>query len=137
MMEDRYRSLPPERRNERGTIAFIVGREISSVEDVAFLGGILSESPCLSLGDCSREEKDLDNQHLHAETGSAVSLAYPQMVALHSIEGQIDRAEKGAKLSYLSEIRRVIEDASRSQIPIVADKARALQGRLKNLGSSS
>ncbi len=134
MMEDRYRSLPAEKRNERGTIAFLVGREISSADDVAFMEGILAESPCLSLGDCSREEKNIDDEHLHAETGAAVSLAYPQMVALHSIEGQIEKAEKGAKLSYFGDIRRVIEESTRSQIPVVADKARALQTRLKSLG---
>ncbi|MFL5813298.1 MAG: hypothetical protein ACJ763_06945 [Bdellovibrionia bacterium] len=133
MMEDRYRSLPPEKRNERGTIAFLVGREIASADDVAFMGGILSEPPCLSLGDCSREDKNTDDAHLNAETGAAVSLAYPQLVALHSIEGQIERAEKGAKLGYLGDIRHVIDEAIRSPIPNVADKARALQTRLKSL----
>jgi hypothetical protein len=133
MMEDRYRSLAPEKRNERGTIAFLVGREIASADDVAFMGGILSEPPCLSLGDCSREDKNTDDGHLNAETGAAVSLAYPQLVALHSIEGQIERAEKGARLGYLGDIRRVIDEAIRSPIPNVADKARALQSRLKSL----
>lgn len=135
MMEDRYRALMPEKRNERGTIAFLVGREISSADDVAFMEGILSESPCLSLGDCSREEKNADDDHLNAETGSAVTLAYPQLVALHSIESQIEQAEKGARLSYLNDIRRVVDQATRSQIPTVADKARALQARLKNISS--
>lgn len=135
MMEDRYRSLAPEKRNERGTVAFLVGREISSADDVAFMEGILSESPCLSLGDCSREDKNMDDEHLHPETGLAVSLAYPQMVALHSIESQIEQAEKGARLSYLNDVRRVVDQATRSQIPLVADKARALQARLKNISS--
>jgi hypothetical protein len=85
------------------------------------------------LGDCSHEEKQADDEHLHAETGAAVSLAYPQMVALHSIENQVEQAEKGAKLSYLGDIRRVVDEATRSQIPIVADKARALQQRLKRI----
>lgn len=134
MMEDRYRSLAPEKRNERGTIAFLVGREISSSDDVAFMGGILSEPPCLSLGDCSREDKNTDDAHLNAETGAAVTLEYPKLVALHSIESQIERAEKGAQLSYLGDIRHVVEEASRSPIPTVADKARALQVRLKSLG---
>jgi hypothetical protein len=137
MMEDRYRALAPEKRNERGTIAFLVGREIASAEDVAFMEGILSEPPCLSLGDCAREDKGStlrdDEAHLNAETGAAVTLAYPQLVALHSIEGQIERAEKGAKLGYLGDIRRVIDEAIRSPIPNIADKARALLARLKNL----
>jgi hypothetical protein len=62
-----------------------------------------------------------------------VTLAYPQMVALHAIEGQIDQAEKGAKLSYTGDLRHVLDDATRSPVPLVADKARALLNRLKNI----
>lgn len=135
LMEDRYHSIAAEKRNERGTIVFLVGREISSAEDVAFMGSVLAESPCLSLGDCSREEKLGDHDKLHEEIGVGVTLAYPSLVALHSLEEQINRAEAGDKLGYMADLRRVIESAAHSANPLVAEKAMALRERLKNLKS--
>lgn len=41
----KYRALPPELRNERGTIVFLLGRNLTTAGDYAFMKNVLSEPP--------------------------------------------------------------------------------------------
>jgi hypothetical protein len=121
LFRERYRSLAPESRNERGTIVFLLGRNLSSVRDFAFFETVFQESPCLSLGDCEREA---ESQFDDGGAGSlAVSLAYPQLVALSSVERELGRGRLG-------EFRGLVEAAAQSPVPMVAEKAQQLLERL-------
>ncbi len=71
LFRKKYRALAPERRNELGTIVYLLGKNISTAEDWDFLREVAAEPPCLSLADCSRSADD-----------NAVTLAYPALVAL-------------------------------------------------------
>ena len=69
-----YAKLPHERRNERGTIVYLLGRNLTSSDDWAFLREVVAEPPRLSLADCSRAAP--------RASGDEVTLAYPALVAL-------------------------------------------------------
>lgn len=71
LFRKKYRELPPERRNELGTIVYLLGKNLRTAEDWKFLNQVAAEPPCLSLADCSRSTDD-----------NAVTLAYPALVAL-------------------------------------------------------
>lgn len=73
LVRKKYRELPPERRNELGTIVYLLGKNIRTVQDWEFLGQVAAEPPCLGLADCSRAANPPDN---------AVTLAYPALVAV-------------------------------------------------------
>src|SRR5215210_5756384 len=45
-LEEKYRQLTPESRNERGTIVFLLGKNLSSEEDFKFLREVVSEKRC-------------------------------------------------------------------------------------------
>jgi hypothetical protein len=97
LMRGQYEATQTEKRNQRGTIVYLVGRELNSSEDVGFLHSVLSEAPCLSLTDCTREERAsvLPEEH-HLDAGNDTTLAYPQIVALKSIEAFLNRPESAS-----------------------------------------
>jgi len=101
-----------------------LSRNPTSPEDWAFLRQVVGESPCLSLDDCSREEKSHDP---HRELGVDVTLAYPQMVALNQAEQLLEKSGKTSATG--QEALRVIQSARTSQSPLVARKAAELSGR--------
>ena len=113
LMRQKYREIPPERRNERGTIVFLLGRNLSSAQDWAFLRGVVSEPPCLSLEDCSKEIPSQEDAH---ESGIEVTLAYPQIVSLKM-------AQRALSSSASQEAIGVIEAAKNSKVAIVARMA--------------
>lgn len=77
----RYRELAPERRNERGTIVYLLGKNLREPKDWDFLREVVVEPPCLSLSDCGKPPAGA------AEAGDAVTLAYPALVALRQAQG--------------------------------------------------
>lgn len=138
LLEERYQQLPLEKRNQRGTIAFLIGRDMNSAEDVAFLAQIIKEPPCLSMANCSQDrvpDTGSDSfasqvqvsEKLHEETGADVTLHYPQLMVLAEIEAQLDQEPKRPLPSGVAEL---IETATRSPVGRIALKARSLQGRL-------
>lgn len=118
-LRKRYAKTPPEGRNKRGTIVYVLGRNLKTEEDWAFLRKVVAESPCLSLADCSRKRDSADP---HQDIGMDVTLAYPSLVALR----QAERAAAGQAGQAL----KLIRAARDSQVPIVADKARRIEARL-------
>lgn len=131
LMREKYAEIAPEKRNERGTIVFLLGRN-PTAEDFAFLKQVLSEQPCLGLEDCNKEMPA--GSDTHSEMGLGVTLNYPQMMALYSAEQQIERAERGEQVS-LDEVRATVDVGVNSQVREVASKATELRERLKNLKS--
>lgn len=70
-----YKELPEEKLNSRGTVVFLLGRNIRTSEDAQFMNSVLRQAPCLSLASCGTPgEAD-------PESSSDVTLAYPQIVA--------------------------------------------------------
>lgn len=99
----RYEELPRERRNERGTIVYLLGRNLAVPEDWAFLRKVVAEPPCLSLSDCSKKGPEAP------EPGDEVTLAYPALVALR--QAALKLPEPQARL--------VLDDGARSPVPAV------------------
>jgi hypothetical protein len=112
-----YRKLPPERRNERGTIVYLLGKNMRSPQDWAFLREVVSEPPCLSLADCSRKSAPEGREE---GLGDEVTLAYPGLVALKQTQRALEAApHDSAALS-------VLAAAKKSQAPAVATLAGSL-----------
>jgi hypothetical protein len=86
-----------EARNERGTIVFLLGRNITSPEDLAFLRNVLAETPCRSLADCKKPIPPSEEPHW--ESGTELTLAYPQVVALKGLETYLGRKDRDPALS--------------------------------------
>lgn len=91
----RYAELPPESRNQRGTIVYLLGRNLRTAEDWAFLRRVVAEPPCRGLSDCAKEDGA-------DEPGLSVTLAYPALVALEQAKrGLADPAQRTEALALL------------------------------------
>ncbi len=127
-MVRKYAEVRTEKRNERGTYVFLIGREIKDEADVGFLKSVLMEKPCLSLENCDRapEGQGGDEEHLGAINETTAN--YPQLVAIRAIRHKLDELreegqESGALfaslLQALREIRvspnpRVVDEATKT-----------------------
>lgn len=120
LFREKYSRTPPELRNDRGTIVYLLGRNLTSAEDWAFLRTVVGEPACLSLFDCAKEPRLRAD---HGESGDEVTLAYPALVALNRAE----RALKSGSAASVQEARRLIATAKDSPVPIVARKALELE----------
>lgn len=89
LLRAKYSELAPERRNERGTIVYLLGKDPSSEGDWDFLARAAAEPPCLSLADCSKKAEEA------AGAGEEVTLAYPSLVALRQAKAALDRMREG------------------------------------------
>ncbi len=114
LLGEKYRELPRERLNERGTIVYLLGKNIQSADDWSFFRAVVAEPPCMSLANCAAASA------VGGEAGDDVTLAYPSLVALR----QARRAtqEGGSR----AEARRVLEAALGSRAPAVTRLARTL-----------
>ena len=115
-----YRRQPPEKRNERGTIVYLLGKNLRDADDWAFLRGVVQEPPCLSLADCSK--KGTGGEGL----GDDVTLAYPALVALKSAQRVL---ESGKDAEAVKQARSVVEAAKTSQMPAVKRLVASIQRR--------
>jgi hypothetical protein len=124
----RYGQYAPEKRNERGTIVFLLGRNLTSEEDFGFLHDVLIEAPCRSLADCSADAAgSTPSEALHHEMGEGVTLAYPQLVALTSIERYLWTGNPDPSLAMAA--LRELEAARRSPVARVASLAEDIRRR--------
>ncbi len=73
-----YARLAPERRNQRGTIVYLIGRNALDADDWSFLLSVVEEPPCRSLADCAQAPRAAGEEAV----GDEVTLAYPALVAL-------------------------------------------------------
>lgn len=115
----KYETVPAELRNDRGTIVFLLGRNLQTENDIAFMGKVLREEPCRGLKNC---REDMPSSDPHGETGIEVTLAYPQIMALKSLERILSQGEshplfrrsmdevKAATNSPVDKIARVAKD---------------------------
>jgi hypothetical protein len=104
LFRKKYREIAVEKRNERGTIVYLLGRNLKTHEDWEFFRQVALEPPCLSLSDCSKKPAPGSDEEA---TGDEVTLAYPSLVALR-------------------QARRVIEDG-RAQVSVRDAKPKAAE----------
>lgn len=125
-----YNDLKPERLNDKGTIAFLIGREMTRPEDAEFLKNVLSEEPCLSLENCGITNAGNDP---HMDSVNNVTLSYPQMVALNRIKNfiqsqNLENVNPGI-LSHLSDASKIGQN---SKIPMVQDRSKEIAALLNS-----
>ncbi|MGK5084787.1 hypothetical protein WDW37_15950 [Bdellovibrionota bacterium FG-1] len=119
LFREKYAKLSLEKRNERGTIVFLVGREISSPDDVAFLHQVLNEPPCRSLAHCDRDDTgSVSPEEQHWDMANETTLAYPQLVALKSFAGHLTSGARHAELD--QQTLAALESAKNSPVRKVA-----------------
>ncbi|MCM0607241.1 MAG: hypothetical protein KA715_14220 [Xanthomonadaceae bacterium] len=82
---DRYQALPFEDRNGRGTIVFLIGRNLTTQEDFKFISNIFLEPYCRSLANCSEPPKPTEEDP-HLSGTDEVTLSYPQLTAMKALE---------------------------------------------------
>ena len=103
----KYGAIAAERRNERGTIVYLLGKNAASPEDWSFLRDVAGEPPCLSLADCVKPPNG------EGDPGDDVTLAYPSLVALKRAQKALEEG------TATKEARAVVETARSSRMPAV------------------
>lgn len=114
-----YTKYKPEQRNEKGTVAFIVSRELKNVDDLDSLKVVFEEPPCKSLGNCSVEDLDVDPHHSGLTN---VDLNYPQMVTLYQIDQKLNQGLFKSP-NEKSEIKKFLNVALNHPVNMVRNKA--------------
>jgi hypothetical protein len=125
---EKYRMTPKEDRNGQGTVVFLLGREMKTTEDIAFMQEVVTEKPCLSLSDCGRESALDKGEQSHLSGVNGVTLAYPQLVAIHALDVLMKADQVGTPVD-----RTILKQAAENAIkagensgnPLVARKALA------------
>lgn len=127
LLRERYANFAPEKRNERGTTVFLLGRNLETPEDFEFMGQVLSEAPCRSLESCDRDSPAETRENAHHDIGVEVTLAYPQIVALKSLERVL--STPGADPALVSQAMAKIRAARDSKVRRVSEMAESLLRR--------
>ena len=124
-MVQKYSEVRTEKRNERGTYVFLIGREIKDEADVGFLKSVLMEKPCLSLENCDRapEGQSGDEEHLGAINETTAN--YPQLVAIralrHMLQELRDQGETSGAL--FASVLQAVRESKTSPNPRVVVEA--------------
>lgn len=123
-----YQAIPIEKRNERGLIAFLIARDMQSIQDMEFLKDVYLENPCLSMENCG--SRSLSDPHLSGV--DQASMNYPQLIALYQIEKQLtEHPERLENSKFRDHARAVLDQASRYPVPMVQKKADEVRNKLK------
>jgi hypothetical protein len=121
---EEYRAMKPEARNERGTLVFLIARDLKTPADVEFLQSVYQESPCLNMGDCSAGP-DADPQDTGAQQ---TSLNYPQVAGLYQLDRQLSqRPELLRDPAFRSGIYNLLKFAENFPVPQVHQKAQQIR----------
>ncbi len=119
-----YLSRPEEDRNGKGTVLFLLGRNLKGPEDVKFLADALKEAPCRSLANCSSEAVVLDHHESQHDTSPEVTLAYPKVVTLNMFEKELRNPALTREMR--AEILASIKASVNSEEPAVSKRAAAI-----------
>jgi hypothetical protein len=120
---DKYMSLPMESRNERGTILFLMGRNLSNAKDLDFYQNVLRERPCMGLAHC--DAADHTGEHEDHDGSTDITLAYPQLVLLSQLE--LFLANPSTSLEMREKAAKIIIEGTESQVSRVRSKSFALK----------
>lgn len=127
---DRYQRIPMEDRNGRGTIIYLIGKNLENAEDYKFIGQVFSELGCKSLSDCTKEPSVSDENAHHSEADE-LTLFYPQWVALKAMETKIQSGGETLPATVKAQVLRVLKQAESFDHPKIQDYSRRLQERLR------
>jgi hypothetical protein len=123
LLREKYTALPAEKRNEKGTVVFLLGKNLKEADDFRFLEKVLSEPPCYNLANC-KDSGGVSHDSGHDEMGAAVTLAYPQLVSLKVVERYL--ADKNPENNRKDLAMRVIESGKTSPVKAVSNLAEKL-----------
>ncbi|MBI3554349.1 MAG: hypothetical protein HY077_17770 [Elusimicrobia bacterium] len=115
----KYKALAPEKRNERGTIVYLLGKNVKDDADWRFLREVAAEPPCLSLADCSKEGSGPSGM------GDDVTLAYPSLVALKAAQRRLEKTPDS------KEALAVVAAGRESKMRAVSRLSAQLESRFK------
>ncbi len=123
VLQEKYNLLPDTDRNGRGTIVFLIGRNLTGPADYQFLKQVLTEAPCLGLLDCA---KPMQASAGEEAAGIGAVLDYPQLTALKAIEKHPAQSEslKGLQVE-------VLQAAKASRSTKVSEAAEAVDRKFK------
>ncbi len=125
LFQKHYEDLPVERRSDRGTIIFLLGRNMSEQSDFEFLQKVLLEKPCKSLMNCAQADVNTSED----DTQSEVALQYPQAVVLESVDRYISsHSEISPELK--KEFLSLLEKGAHSKSPLISSQSKGLLKRL-------
>jgi len=132
-LRKKYASIKPENRNERGTIVFLIGRELSegrgATADLQFMKEVLLEKPCLSLVDCSKSPSSETAEEQHLEAIHETTIHYPQLMGIRYLKQAL---ENGSLSPVMREaVIAILEESTHSPNPRVASEAAATLGSLR------
>ena len=124
----KYAAIKPELRNERGTIVFLIGRELSegrgNADDVQFMKEVLLEKPCFNLADCSKSAPPMSPEEEHVQGINETTAMYPQLMGLRYLKLALQSGQ--LSLNQKSEVMAALEAAKNSSNPRVAQDALAI-----------
>lgn len=115
-----YRLMPKESLNERGTVVFLLGKKIESEKDVEFLQEVMTETPCLSLSDCSTESRLENPEDDHLSESQETTLIYPQLMALRLMSSNYQESKNS---SVKEKIKEVFQLATQSPSEYISNEA--------------
>ncbi len=141
-MRELYLTLPQEQLSEKGTLVFLLGRNLQDEKDFKFIQDVLSEPACLSLANCLRSAGSasqagegerpaqgdggtLEAGHPHDNGVDSVTLIYHQLVAVRMV-ARLVREDK-VNASNQEWVRKTLEVARRSPIARVAAEAGSIR----------
>jgi hypothetical protein len=129
-IQKKYAELEPEKRNARGTMVFLLGREIKDPSELPFFKSVLQEKPCLSLENCDKTPGGHSGEEEHLEAINETTANYPQLLAVralaHRANDLVDTGQEGSPL--YSAILLTLKEALQSPNPKVVEAAgRALE----------
>lgn len=120
-----YADILPEKRNDLGTIVFLIGRTLNSKADVDFLKSVLLEKPCLSLQDCSSPAAPEGGEAEHLQGINETTANYPQLNAIRAMISQYrdSMGETPPNRELAESLISTLHEATRSPNPKVAAEA--------------
>lgn len=129
LLKERYTAIAAEKRNERGTVVFLMGRELETAEDWSFLTQVVTDQPCLSLSDCTKADPvDAHGEEKHLEGADELTRAYPEVMSVASVQRFLENHPKltPAQASYA---REFLEKAQASPIERISSKAKEVAAK--------
>jgi hypothetical protein len=119
LFQGTYGGLRPEKRNERGTIVYLLGKNTDSAGDWAFLRIVVTEPPCLSLADCSKKPARGGGEEA---MGDEVTLAYPCLVALKSAQRVLESSKDPNQIKGAQSVVAAAKTSKVSAVVKLAEK---------------
>ncbi len=120
----KYLSLKPEDRNERGTLVFLVARDLKTEADIDFLQTVYEESPCLNMANCAANSENDPQEN----NGQQTSLNYPQLAGLYQVDAQLSkRPELLKNPQFRAGIYALLKTAENFPAPQVHEKAKQIR----------